>query len=170
MCAGVRRVPIFQSFHDHAVRVTQPREQTKKDLVSLTKTLAAPLAANQPFNHMQPSNKMQSNFPANKWTTPWHCIFIPIYLKGAACSIWMYKDSILKFHMVKPISFLSNEWHRCGHCLWLLVTFFRVKKMQMGLAGGLNICIIPSIIQLIPKPMRGIITCRSFCLIAKRCE
>lgn len=22
----------------------------------------------------------------------------------------MYKDSILKFHMVKPISFLSNEW------------------------------------------------------------
>ena len=49
----------------------------KKDLVSLTKTLAPPLAANQPFNHMQPSNKMlDQTFPANKWTTPWHGAFL----------------------------------------------------------------------------------------------
>ena len=153
-------------------RVTQPREQalsinskSEKGLGESDWNPGSTLGC-QPT--IQPHATIQQ-LPANKWTTPWHCIFIPIYLKGAACSIWMYQDSILKFHMVKPISFLSNEWHRC--CLSLTACdFFQGKKNANGPCRWLNICIIPSIIQPIPKPMRGRIMCKSLCLIAKRCK
>lgn len=65
VCASVRRVPIFQSFQDHAVRVTQPREQalsinskSEKGLGESDWNPGSTLGWKKPVNHMQPSNKM----------------------------------------------------------------------------------------------------------------